>query len=167
MLSYGYLYKPSPQRYSEEIFRNHLAVIMSSTLDSPYGSGYGVKVNHAGTYPSIRQPPGSACQYCRNKKLKCDARQPQCGTCLASGVECIRSIHSRKRGSRKDHMKVLQDRIGVRLILHSSSEGSRVESLALDLDLCRYTQISYCNMNRRSRTGGCSQGALQLHSRSR
>ncbi|KAJ5953915.1 hypothetical protein N7501_008194 [Penicillium viridicatum] len=86
---------------------------MSSTLNSPYGSGYGVKVNHAGTYPSIRQPPGSACQYCRNKKLKCDARQPQCGTCLASGVECIRSIHSRKRGSRKDHMKVLQDRIDV------------------------------------------------------
>ncbi|KAJ5531850.1 hypothetical protein N7527_005243 [Penicillium freii] len=85
---------------------------MSSTLDSPYGSGYGVKVNH-GTYPSIRQPPGSACQYCRNKKLKCDARQPQCGTCLASGVECIRSTHSRKRGSRKDHMKVLQDRIDV------------------------------------------------------
>ncbi|KAJ5593791.1 hypothetical protein N7537_010695 [Penicillium hordei] len=86
---------------------------MSSTLDSPYGLGYGVKVNHAGTHPSIRQPPGSACQYCRNKKLKCDARQPQCGTCLASGVECIRSTHSRKRGSRKDHMKVLQDRIDV------------------------------------------------------
>ncbi|KAJ5519542.1 hypothetical protein N7453_001964 [Penicillium expansum] len=33
---------------------------MFSTLDSPYGSGYGIKVNHAGTQPSIRQPPGSA-----------------------------------------------------------------------------------------------------------
>ncbi|KAJ5115657.1 hypothetical protein N7456_000005 [Penicillium angulare] len=60
-----------------------------------------------------RQPPGSACGHCRNKKMKCDAHQPRCRNCFVSGVECIRSNgQSRKRGPRKDHSKISESRRG-------------------------------------------------------
>lgn len=63
---------------------------------------------------STRQPPGSACLHCRNKKMKCDTNQPRCKNCLSSGVECIRANnYSKKRGTPKDHSQVSQDRMGM------------------------------------------------------
>ncbi|EED18009.1 conserved hypothetical protein [Talaromyces stipitatus ATCC 10500] len=61
---------------------------------------------------STRQPPGSACLHCRNKKMKCDALQPRCKNCFNAGVECIRSNnYSRKRSAQRDHIEGPQDRV--------------------------------------------------------
>ena len=62
--------------------------------------------------PQPRQRPGSACEECRRRKLRCDGKQPQCQHCSESGVQCI-TIHSRsQRGPKRGHMKALQTRMG-------------------------------------------------------
>ncbi|KAJ5797805.1 uncharacterized protein N7503_007101 [Penicillium pulvis] len=54
--------------------------------------------------------PGLACEECRRRKLRCDRRQPKCGLCESSGVEC--QITARPpRGPKRGYLKVLQDRI--------------------------------------------------------
>ena len=62
--------------------------------------------------PQPRQRPGSACEECRRRKLRCDGKQPQCQHCSETGVQCI-TIHSRsQRGPKRGHMKALQTRMG-------------------------------------------------------
>ncbi|EED12116.1 conserved hypothetical protein [Talaromyces stipitatus ATCC 10500] len=65
------------------------------------------------TTPSLRprQKPGAACEECRRRKLRCDRRQPQCGLCEASGVECQVITARSSRGPKRGYLKVLQARI--------------------------------------------------------
>ncbi|CRG91749.1 putative transcriptional regulatory protein C777,02 [Talaromyces islandicus] len=57
-----------------------------------------------------RQRPGSACEECRRRKLRCD-RQPQCGNCVESGVICTTTTVRPARGPKKGHLKALKGRI--------------------------------------------------------
>jgi hypothetical protein len=58
-----------------------------------------------------RQRPGSACEECRRRKLRCD-RQPQCGNCVEAGVVCTTTTVRPARGPKKGHLKALKGRIG-------------------------------------------------------
>lgn len=59
-----------------------------------------------------RQGPGLARVGYRNKKVKCEGKQPKCGSCAMLDVECVRSTTNLPRGPRKGHLKVLQSRLG-------------------------------------------------------
>ena len=59
-----------------------------------------------------RQKPGSACEECRRRKLRCDRQRPQCGVCMEMGVECTIDPARPSRGPKKGHMKALRTRIG-------------------------------------------------------
>ncbi|PYI21535.1 hypothetical protein BO99DRAFT_380051 [Aspergillus violaceofuscus CBS 115571] len=61
--------------------------------------------------PRKRQKPGAACEECRRRKLRCDRRQPQCGMCQASGVECLVITARSPRGPKRGYLKVLQARV--------------------------------------------------------
>ena len=83
-----------------------------------------------------RQKPGAACEECRRRKLRCDRQQPQCGTCVEDGVECIFSPFQSSRGPKRGHLKLLQTRIGaVPLCLSlGSSSGNRANALIAELE---------------------------------
>ncbi|KAJ5657503.1 uncharacterized protein N7484_001152 [Penicillium longicatenatum] len=38
--------------------------------------------------PLRKSRAAAACNYCRDKKLKCDAQKPTCGHCAAKGIDC-------------------------------------------------------------------------------
>ncbi|QKX55293.1 uncharacterized protein TRUGW13939_02385 [Talaromyces rugulosus] len=59
------------------------------------------------TNTASRQRPGSACEECRRRKLRCD-RQPQCGNCIESGVVCTTTTVRPARGPKKGHLKALK-----------------------------------------------------------
>ncbi|KAA8642438.1 fungal specific transcription factor domain-containing protein [Aspergillus tanneri] len=61
--------------------------------------------------PRPRQKPGAACEECRRRKLRCDRRQPQCGLCESSGVECQVITERPSRGPKRGYLKGLQARI--------------------------------------------------------
>ncbi len=63
--------------------------------------------------PQPRQRPGSACEECRRRKLRCDGKQPQCENCFESGVQCITIYPRSQRGPKRGHMKALQTRMGM------------------------------------------------------
>jgi hypothetical protein len=63
------------------------------------------------TSTTSRQRPGSACEECRRRKLRCD-RQPQCGNCVEAGVVCTTTTVRPARGPKKGHLKALKGRIG-------------------------------------------------------
>ncbi|KAK6371366.1 hypothetical protein LTS17_009097 [Exophiala oligosperma] len=58
-----------------------------------------------------RQGPGLARVGYRNKKVKCEGKQPKCGSCAMLDVECVRATTNLPRGPRKGHLKVLQSRL--------------------------------------------------------
>ncbi|KAK0620713.1 fungal-specific transcription factor domain-containing protein [Immersiella caudata] len=58
-----------------------------------------------------RQQPGSACEECRKRKLRCDRQRPQCGTCADSGVICEINYNRLARGPKKGDLKALRCRI--------------------------------------------------------
>ncbi|KAK9364851.1 fungal-specific transcription factor domain-containing protein [Lipomyces kononenkoae] len=54
--------------------------------------------------------PGSACDECRRRKVRCDGQQPQCGVCHESGLVC--EITQRgARGPKKGYLKALRNRV--------------------------------------------------------
>ncbi|KAI9879284.1 MAG: hypothetical protein M1830_009014 [Pleopsidium flavum] len=59
-----------------------------------------------------RQQPGSACEECRKRKLRCDRQRPQCGTCSDAGITCEVNTHCLPRGPRKGNLKALRSRVG-------------------------------------------------------
>ncbi|OCL02954.1 citrinin biosynthesis transcriptional activator CtnR [Glonium stellatum] len=63
------------------------------------------------TLSSSRQRPGSACEECRRRKLRCDGKQPQCEVCFESGIPCVVNMPQSRRGPKKGHLKALQTRI--------------------------------------------------------
>ena len=68
------------------------------------------------TSPKPHNRAGHACEQCRRRKLRCDRSQPKCGLCEASNLEC--EITARPpRGPKRGYLKVLEDRVGERLLL--------------------------------------------------
>lgn len=66
-----------------------------------------------GTVPRPRQQPGSACEECRRRKLRCDRQQPRCGVCAETGVECHITPLRPPRGPKRGQFKALQNRVGM------------------------------------------------------
>lgn len=62
--------------------------------------------------PQPRQLPGSACEECRKRKLRCDRQRPQCGTCADAGIVCEVNHNRLARGPKKGDLKALRSRIG-------------------------------------------------------
>ncbi|KAL2801777.1 fungal-specific transcription factor domain-containing protein [Aspergillus granulosus] len=60
---------------------------------------------------SSRQRPGSACEECRRRKVRCDRQRPQCQVCFESGLECKISTTRLPRGPRKGQLRTLRTRI--------------------------------------------------------
>ncbi|KAE8356274.1 fungal-specific transcription factor domain-containing protein [Aspergillus coremiiformis] len=58
-----------------------------------------------------RQRPGSACEECRRRKVRCDRRRPQCQVCFETGIECKISTTRLPRGPRKGQLRTLRTRI--------------------------------------------------------
>ncbi|POS69897.1 all development altered-6 [Diaporthe helianthi] len=58
-----------------------------------------------------RQKPGAACEECRRRKLRCDRRQPQCGSCQSTGVPCHTTTVRAARGPKPGYLKDLKARI--------------------------------------------------------
>ncbi|KAK5652871.1 hypothetical protein OQA88_9537 [Cercophora sp. LCS_1] len=58
-----------------------------------------------------RQLPGSACEECRKRKLRCDRQRPQCGTCADAGIACEVNHNRLARGPKKGDLKALRSRI--------------------------------------------------------
>ncbi|KAK0715944.1 fungal-specific transcription factor domain-containing protein [Lasiosphaeris hirsuta] len=58
-----------------------------------------------------RQQPGSACEECRKRKLRCDRQRPQCGTCADAGIVCEVNNNRLARGPKKGDLKALRSRI--------------------------------------------------------
>ncbi|KAK3324864.1 hypothetical protein B0H66DRAFT_587751 [Apodospora peruviana] len=58
-----------------------------------------------------RQLPGSACEECRRRKLRCDRVQPQCGACIDSGTNCVMRATNPPRGPKKGHLRALRNQI--------------------------------------------------------
>ncbi|EAQ88533.1 hypothetical protein CHGG_05152 [Chaetomium globosum CBS 148.51] len=71
------------------------------------GSSHGV-----GATGQPRQLPGSACEECRKRKLRCDRQRPQCGTCADAGIVCEINNNRLARGPKKGDLKALRSRIG-------------------------------------------------------
>ncbi|RAK97281.1 fungal specific transcription factor domain-containing protein [Aspergillus ibericus CBS 121593] len=62
--------------------------------------------------PTIsRQRPGSACEECRRRKVRCDRRRPQCQVCFETGIECKINTTRLPRGPRKGQLRTLRTRI--------------------------------------------------------
>nr|BDX35615.1 transcription factor StrO [Stachybotrys sp.] len=59
----------------------------------------------------VRQQPGSACDECRRRKLRCDRMKPQCLACVNSGVTCTTRNDCAPRGPKKGHLNALRDKI--------------------------------------------------------
>ncbi|KAL3492336.1 fungal-specific transcription factor domain-containing protein [Aspergillus germanicus] len=77
-----------------------------------------------------RQRPGSACEECRRRKVRCDRQRPQCQVCYESGLECKISTTRLPRGPRKGQLRTLRTRIG-RFVFSKSSRtlAERVAAL--------------------------------------
>ncbi|KAK1765988.1 pyrimidine pathway regulatory protein 1 [Phialemonium atrogriseum] len=58
-----------------------------------------------------RQQPGSACEECRKRKLRCDRQVPRCATCVEAGITCEVNPHRQPRGPKKGDLKALRSRI--------------------------------------------------------
>ena len=62
--------------------------------------------------PVSRQRPGSACEECRRRKVRCDRGRPQCQVCYETGIECKINTARLPRGPRKGQLRTLRTRIG-------------------------------------------------------
>ncbi|KAL2864368.1 Zn(II)2Cys6 transcription factor [Aspergillus lucknowensis] len=79
---------------------------------------------------SSRQRPGSACEECRRRKVRCDRQRPQCQVCYESNLECKISTTRLPRGPRKGQLRTLRTRIGRFVFLKSSKTlAERVAAL--------------------------------------
>ncbi|KAK3323349.1 fungal-specific transcription factor domain-containing protein, partial [Cercophora scortea] len=63
--------------------------------------------------PQPRQQPGSACDECRKRKLRCDRQKPNCGTCADAGIECYVNTNRLARGPKRGDLKALRNRVAV------------------------------------------------------
>ncbi|KAK3688668.1 fungal-specific transcription factor domain-containing protein [Podospora appendiculata] len=78
-------------------------------------------------HPTGRQQPGSACEECRKRKLRCDRQKPHCGTCVDAGIECYVSTNRLARGPKRGDLKALRNRVAVleRCLSLEPTEGNQ------------------------------------------
>ncbi|KAJ2492256.1 hypothetical protein IWW37_001568 [Coemansia sp. RSA 2050] len=60
---------------------------------------------------SKRQRVSRACDRCRRKKTKCDARRPTCSHCHAISASCTYLDAAKKRGPPKGYIEVIENRL--------------------------------------------------------
>ncbi|KAK1779815.1 fungal-specific transcription factor domain-containing protein [Copromyces sp. CBS 386.78] len=91
--------------------------------------------------PQPRQLPGSACEECRKRKLRCDRQRPQCGTCADAGIVCEVNHNRLARGPKKGDLKALRSRI-VALERRLSLDPTNLDALSIhgDADLSQQQQ---------------------------
>ncbi|KAI1804324.1 hypothetical protein F4811DRAFT_571163 [Daldinia bambusicola] len=80
--------------------------------------------------PQTRQNPGAACEECRRRKVRCDRKQPSCGLCLSSGVQCHVTTPRHPRGPKRGYLKALQARIATlegTLLQHQQQQQLQLE----------------------------------------
>ncbi|KAE8393611.1 fungal-specific transcription factor domain-containing protein [Aspergillus alliaceus] len=80
-----------------------------------------------------RQQPGSACDECRKRKLRCDRQRPQCGTCASVGIQCQVNDRRRPRRPRKGS-DVLRKRICALEHLLSNPPAATLPVKAQEID---------------------------------
>ncbi|KAL5000326.1 hypothetical protein BDV10DRAFT_200099 [Aspergillus recurvatus] len=95
-----------------------------------------------------RQQPGSACDDCRKRKLRCDREQPQCGNCAEAGIPCSIRTTRPPRGPKKGHLRALRQQI--------AALESRLQEQELCLVKARETQSSNSNSNGNSNSNSNS-----------
>ncbi|KND93706.1 putative transcriptional regulatory protein [Tolypocladium ophioglossoides CBS 100239] len=83
-----------------------------------------------------RQKPGTACEECRRRKLRCDRAQPQCGLCRASGLTCQVPVARPPRGPKRGYLKTIRARLSALegMILEQQQPRSGMLSPALISD---------------------------------
>ncbi|KAK4173466.1 fungal-specific transcription factor domain-containing protein [Triangularia setosa] len=59
-----------------------------------------------------RQLPGSACEACQKRKVRCDRKSP-CGTCKDADIVCEINTQRRPRGPKKGELNNLRSQVGV------------------------------------------------------
>lgn len=125
---------------------------MPSPRDSPPSLTASSTRSSACEKKPARQRPGAACLECRSKKLKCDGKPPQCGTCIASGTKCTPPTTQIQRGPKRGHLKILQNKISISrsLAVHISVNQSRV--LEDNILNCRHTGATACRIAEQSRS---------------
>ncbi|KAJ2335552.1 hypothetical protein GGH92_007998, partial [Coemansia sp. RSA 2673] len=58
-----------------------------------------------------RQRVSRACDRCRRKKTKCDAKRPVCSHCQAISASCTYLDAAKKRGPPKGYIEVIENRL--------------------------------------------------------
>ncbi|KAL3426669.1 transcriptional regulatory protein [Phlyctema vagabunda] len=78
-----------------------------------------------------RQRPGSACEECRRRKLRCDGKQPQCEACFDAGVECVPVLFHSQRGPKRGHLKALQTRMATleQHLLEAQQQNAQMQQM--------------------------------------
>ncbi|KZL78258.1 fungal specific transcription factor domain-containing protein [Colletotrichum tofieldiae] len=59
-----------------------------STYTNPVSTPTGSHIESEGT-TARRRRINFACNYCRNRKTRCDEQKPSCRACIAAGIECV------------------------------------------------------------------------------
>ncbi|OJK00180.1 hypothetical protein ASPACDRAFT_28643 [Aspergillus aculeatus ATCC 16872] len=90
-----------------------------------------------------RQSPGSACEECRRRKLRCDRRTPSCGVCTATGVICHFTATRSERGPKRGHLKQLQQRMGMFHRIDSEPVHHSVYKVQSTLDNFKMDKIQF------------------------
>jgi Fungal specific transcription factor domain/Fungal Zn(2)-Cys(6) binuclear cluster domain len=61
----------------------------------------------SGSATNVKRPrQGTACNWCRSHKLKCDAEQPSCHNCRKRGIECV-TTNLRRQGAESQRLEPL------------------------------------------------------------
>jgi hypothetical protein len=73
----------------------------------------GSAAEHPTSSPSNkpRQQPGSACEECRRRRIRCNRATPQCQTCASINIPCVVRTESAPRGPKKGYIRALQKQI--------------------------------------------------------
>lgn len=107
---------PHPSSYSHTV--SHASIAASPSTASPTDSSFAISLQDLPTQNFSSRAPDllevlrtksqqgilqigerlSACERCRKRKIKCDRRQPICGTCIRLGTECSNQDALQRRG---------------------------------------------------------------------
>ncbi|KAJ2001757.1 hypothetical protein GGI04_003614, partial [Coemansia thaxteri] len=79
--------------------------------DTPSSPGAEPQSPHAHSADSKRLRVSRACDRCRRKKVKCDARRPVCNHCEALSLSCTYLDTAKKRGPPKGYIEAIENRL--------------------------------------------------------
>ncbi|POR33756.1 hypothetical protein TPAR_06061 [Tolypocladium paradoxum] len=94
-----------------------------------------------------RQKPGTACEECRRRKLRCDRAEPQCGLCKVSGLTCRVPVARQPRGPKRGYLKTIRARLsaleGTLLEQQQPRSGMLSPALTSDENISMMDQINF------------------------